>query len=282
MQKEINISEQQEKVNLFHKLHHAGKLLILPNIWDSLGAMLLEDLGYPAIATASASVAFANGYDDGEHIPFAELLVVLKKIVSSVNIPVTADIESGFAENNDQLKNNIRQLLETGIAGINIEDTDKKTRTLLPAEEQCKRIKVIKDVCAEAGKQLFINARTDVYLRNDTGNKLEETIQRGLAYKKAGADCFYPITMHEEDEIRQIVNTVQMPVNIIPVPGIPSLSALQDMGVARISLGPSFLKAAIQAMKKLALKLQQLEGVDDIIGNEITSAYLHDLVNNNQ
>ncbi len=108
MQKEINISDQQEKVNLFHKLHHAGKLLILPNIWDSLGAMLLEDLGYPAIATASASVAFANGYDDGEHIPFAELLVVLKKIVSSVNVPVTADIESGFAENDDQLKNNIR------------------------------------------------------------------------------------------------------------------------------------------------------------------------------
>lgn len=270
---------QQEKVNAFYKLHHSGKLLILPNIWDSLGAMLLQDLGYPAIATASASVAFANGYDDGEHIPFTELLGILRKITSGVNVPVTADIESGYASNDVQLKNNILQLLDVGIAGINIEDTNKQTGSLRTVEEQCNRIKLIKDNCAEAGKQLFINARTDVYLRSHAENKLEETIKRGLAYKDAGADCFYPITMNKIDEIKQVVNAVQMPVNIIPVPGIPSLSELQSIGVARVSLGPSFLKTAVQAMKKLAVKLQQGEGIDDILGNEVTSAYLHGLVN---
>ena len=117
-----------------------------------------------------------------------------------------------------------------------------------------------------------------MYLRNHTENKLEATIKRGLAYKDAGADCFYPITMNKIDEIKQVVDAVQMPVNIIPVPGIPALNELQDIGVARVSLGPSFLKTAIQAMKKLAVKLQQNEGIDDIIENEITSAYLHELV----
>ena len=273
---------QAKKVNTLYQLHHSGQLLILPNVWDSLGAILLQDLGYPAVATASASVAFANGYDDGEHIPFEELLYVLKKIVNNVNIPVTADIESGYARTDLDLKNNILQLLDTGIAGINIEDTDKQTGALRLVEEQCNRIKLIKDACAETGRQLFINARTDVYLHNFTENKLEKTIQRGLAYKAAGADCFYPITMHDKKEIKQVVDAVQMPVNIIPVPGIPQLSELQNIGVARVSLGPSFLKIAIQAMKKLAVKLQQNEGVDDIIGNEVTSAYLHELVNKNK
>src|SRR5882757_7282973 len=134
---------QQEKAKLFNKLHHSDDLLVLPNIWDCLGAILLESVGYPAIATASASVSFSNGYNDGEHIPFNELLGILKKITANVNVPVTADIESGFAEKEDQLKENIRQLIQTGIAGINFEDTDKKTNALYPVEIQSQRIKAI-------------------------------------------------------------------------------------------------------------------------------------------
>src|SRR5215467_14257589 len=95
---------QQEKAKRFYELHHSGKLLILPNIWDCLGANLLESLNYPAIATASASVAFTNGYDDGQRISFDSVLTLLTKIVNSVSIPVSADIESGFAENDAQLK----------------------------------------------------------------------------------------------------------------------------------------------------------------------------------
>src|SRR5689334_6204097 len=102
---------QQEKAKQFHKLHHSGRLLILPNIWDCLGANLLESLHYSAIATASASVAFVNGYDDGQNISFDTVLEILKKIVNSVSIPVSADIESGFAESDPQLKENIKQIL---------------------------------------------------------------------------------------------------------------------------------------------------------------------------
>src|SRR5215831_18239921 len=108
-------SKQQEKAKRFYDLHHSGKLLILPNIWDCLGANLLESLHYPAIATASASVAFTNGYDDGERISFDTVLIILKKITGSVSVPVSADVESGFADGDDQLKQNIKQLLAAGI-----------------------------------------------------------------------------------------------------------------------------------------------------------------------
>ena len=278
-------SKQQEKAKQFYNLHHSGKLLILPNIWDCLGANLLESLLYPAIATASASVAFTNGYDDGQRISFDSVLALLKKIVSSVSIPVSADIESGFAESDLQLEENTKQLLATGIVGINIEDTDKKTNSILPVETQCEKIKLIKKVSQAVGVPLFVNARADVYLRGkdfDTPeSKFEEALKRGRAYKAAGADCFYPIAMTRQEDIKRMVEQLQMPVNVITIPGIPELNVLNEIGVARVSLGPSFLKIAIKAMKNLALKLQNLEGLSDITENEITSAYVKDLVNKN-
>jgi len=278
-------SKQQEKAKRFYDLHHSGKLLILPNIWDCLGANLLESLNYPAIATASASVAFTNGFDDGQNISFDSVLAILEKIVGSVNIPVSADIESGFAETDTELEQNIKQLLATGIVGINIEDTDKQTNSIVPIENQCERIKLIKKVSEEIGVSLFINARADVYLRGknfDTPeSKFEEALRRGRAYKAAGADCFYPIAMTREEDIKRMVEQLQMPVNVITIPGIPGLNVLNELGVARVSLGPSFLKIAIKAMKNLALKLQNFDGLSDITENEITSVFLKDLVNKN-
>ena len=274
---------QQEKAKRFYDLHHSGKLLILPNVWDCLGANLLESLHYPAIATASASVAFTNGFDDGQRISFDAVLAILKKITSSVTVPVSADIESGFAYNDEQLKQNIKQLLATGIVGINIEDTDKESNSIVPIEVQCEKIKLIKKVSEEMGVSLFINARADVYLRGkdfDTPeSKFEEALKRGGAYKAAGANCFYPIGMTRREDIKRMVDQLQMPVNILTIPGIPELSVLNDIRVARVSLGPSFLKIAIKALKNLAIKLQNFEGLSDITENEITSAYVKDLVN---
>jgi 2-methylisocitrate lyase-like PEP mutase family enzyme len=279
------VVEQQEKAKRFYDLHHSGKLLILPNVWDCLGANLLESLHYPAIATASASVAFTNGFDDGQKISFDVVLAILKRITASVSVAVSADIESGFAYNDDELKQNIKQLLATGIVGINIEDTDKESNSIIPLEVQCEKIKLIKKVSEEMGVSLFINARADVYLRGkdfDTpASKFEEALKRGGAYKAAGANCFYPIGMTRQEDIRRMVDQLQMPVNILTIPGIPELSVLHDIGVARVSLGPSFLKIAIKALKNLAIKLQNFEGLSDITENEITSAYVKDLVNKN-
>ncbi len=274
---------QQSKAAQFHQLHHSGKMLVFPNIWDVLGAMLLESLQYPAVATASASIAFANGYNDGENIPFSQLLTLFTKIVDSVNIPVTADIESGYASTNKQLEENMKQLMATGIVGINIEDTDKATDALFSTEVQCDKIRLLKNVSAEMGIPLFINARTDVYIHGKefetAESKLEETIKRGLAYKSAGADCFYPIVMRQEQDIKATVEQLQMPVNILTLPGVPELNTLSKIGVTRVSLGPSFLKIAVRAMKDMAVKLKTFEGLAEITGNEVSSDYLKSLVN---
>src|SRR5258708_6729689 len=147
----MNSISQKEKADRFKELHHSGKMLVLPNIWDPLGAMLLESLEYPAVATASASVAFANGYNDGENIPFNDLLVLLKKIVNHFNLPVTADIEKGYADNDFQLQENIKLLIDAGIVGINIEDTNKETNDLQSIETQCHKIRLIKKVSDEMG-----------------------------------------------------------------------------------------------------------------------------------
>src|SRR5690348_7338619 len=121
---------QSQKAEAFKGLHQRGQLLVLPNIWDSLGALLLQDLGYPAVATASASIAYSNGYHDGEKLSFDLLLVLLTRIASSVHLPVTADVESGYADDNDKLYDNIQRLIATGIVGINMEDTNKSTGNL--------------------------------------------------------------------------------------------------------------------------------------------------------
>ena len=279
-------SKQLEKAKQFYNLHHSGRLLILPNIWDCLGANLLESLNYPAIATASASVAFTNGYDDGQRISFESVLAILKKIVSSVNIPVSADIESGFAENDLQLEENIKQLLATGIVGINIEDTDKKTDSILPSRNSMCKDQTHKKSFRRGGRSAFSSMPGQTFTCAEKilitpESKFEEALKRGKAYKAAGADCFYPIAMTRQDDIKRMVEQLQMPVNVITIPGIPELNVLNEIGVARVSLGPSFLKIAIKAMKNLALKLQNFEGLSDITENEITSAYVKDLVNKN-
>ncbi len=272
---------QSEMENQLHQLHHNGRLLVLPNIWDPLGAMLLEGLGYKAVATASASIALSNGYDDGEKIPFEDLLAVLQKIVKSVKIPVSADIENGYAKNNSILKENIKRLIDTGVAGINFEDSRHDEGKLFSIEEQSEKINLIKNTASEMGSSLFINARTDVFIKANhlsKEEKLLEAIERGKAYKDAGANCFYPIVLKDKESLQTIIKEVLLPVNILMVPGIPDFATLKEIGLARISLGPGFLKTAINSMKNLAEKLLHFEGMNDVIDNPVTSDYLKKLI----
>ncbi|HVW95909.1 MAG TPA: isocitrate lyase/phosphoenolpyruvate mutase family protein [Mucilaginibacter sp.] len=269
------------KADLFNQLHHNGPLLILPNIWDPLGALLLESLGYPAVATASAAIAFANGYPDGEKIPFDDLLLILQKIVRCVKIPVTVDIESGYAENNAMLKENIKKLIDVGIVGINLEDSTPGAKFIIPVEEQCKKISLIKETSIAMGCPLFINARTDVYLKENAlseNEKRSTSIQRGKAYKEAGADGFYPILLKNKEDIETIIQEVTLPVNLLLLPGIPGFDTLRTMAVSRVSLGPGFLKISVNALKSLAEKLLQDEGMFVLAKNPVTTDYLKDLI----
>lgn len=274
-------SNHIKKTESFFNLHHSGNILVLPNIWEPLGALLLEHLGYKAAATASASMSYTNAVADGENIPLNILLQQIKSITSAVSIPVSVDFVKGYADSNMRLEENIKYLIEVGTVGINIEDTDRYTNELLPIEFQCEKIKHIKLAAKKLGTPFFVNARTDVYIHGEnftSDEKLAETIKRGKAYKNAGADCFYPIVMREEQHIKSIVEELKMPVNILALSGIPTLKRLNEIGVARVSLGPGFLKIAIKAMKNLAQQLQNLEGLNEIVENEITSDYLKELV----
>lgn len=278
----LNKELQQRKAKAFRELHWNKSLLILPNVWDPLGASLLEDLGYSAAATASASIAYTHGVPDGENIKFSELLVLLKNITRSVNIPVTADVESGYAETEDELRENIKQVLEAGVVGINIEDYDLKNKMLFPVDPHCRRLQIVRDTAEGMGIPLFINARIDVYLKGTqwvtAEEKYEETVKRGKAYLQAGADGIYPITMNKEPDIARLVAALSCPVNILAIPGIPDLKALGKIGVARLSLGPGFLKVAIRAMKEAARQLMNGEGLSGVTENEISNDYLKKLV----
>ena len=269
------------KANLFKQLHHNGRLLVLPNVWDPLGALLLESLGYPAVATASAAIAFSNGYPDGEKIPFDDLLPILQKIVRCVKIPVTADIESGYAENKVLLKENIKKLIDVGIVGINLEDSAPGAKVIIPVAAQCEKISLIKETAIAIGCPLFINARTDVYLKENAlseNEKRSATIQRGKAYREAGADGFYPIFLKNKEDIEAIIQEVALPVNLLLLPGIPGFDTLKTIGVSRLSLGPGFLKTSVNALKNVAEKLLQDEGMYVLAKNPVTTDYLKNLI----
>ena len=270
-----------DKATIFKELHHNEKLLVLPNVWDPLSALLLESLGYKALATASASIAYSNGYHDGENIPFVDVIRILEKIVKSVSIPVSADIESGYARNNSVLEENIKKLIDTGIAGVNFEDSLHDQEGLTPIKEQCEKIALIRKIADQKNSKLFINARADVYLKSKNltdEEKIEDTIRRGNAYKEAGADGFYPMILKDRTKIERVINEVNLPTNIILLPGIPDFEELQKLKLARLSLGPGFLKIAIKAMKELGEKLLNYEGMEEVQNNPVTGDYLNSLL----
>jgi 2-methylisocitrate lyase-like PEP mutase family enzyme len=166
--------------------------------------------------------------------------------------------------------------------GINIEDSDKQTGKLYSIEAQCRRIELIRVVASQMSVPLFINARTDVYVKSDgltPEEKFHQTVQRARAYHDAGADCFFPILMKEKEDLQNIVAAISLPVNVLALPGIPGLKTLQEIGVARLSLGPAFLKESIRAMKEMAADLLKYEGLETVTGNPVTSDYLKQLVN---
>ena len=246
---------QAEKAILFRNQHHSGKILILPNIWDQLGAKILERAGYPSIATASVATALTNGYKDGEKIPFIRLLKTVAGITSAVSLPLTVDIERGFADSLFLLKENIRLLIENGAIGINIEDSHADHKGLFKTEEQCRKIEAIREVGIQCGVSIVINARTDIFLLKTENDAFGQAIARGLAYKAAGADCFYPIVMNDYEEISNLIKEVAMPVNVLLSKSIADLNKLNEIGVARVSLGPGLLNHALSTMNQIAEEL---------------------------
>ncbi|HEY2347360.1 MAG TPA: isocitrate lyase/phosphoenolpyruvate mutase family protein [Puia sp.] len=274
----VNQKAQAEKAERFRAQHLDEKLLVLPNIWDSLGAKLIQQVGFQSVATASVATALSNGYPDGEHIPFAELLNIVHKISSAVDLPLSVDFERGFADTDDQLKENIRLLIEHGGIGINIEDSWPDHKGLNSIADQCRKIEVIRETAIRMGIPLVINARTDIFFLKIGDNPMTDAIERARAFKKAGADCVYPIMINRYDDITRFVEEVEMPVNVVLLKPISDLQHLEKIGVARVSVGPSVLNHVLTVMKTVAEGLMKYDSSAFFGRDLLPREYLNQLV----
>lgn len=239
----------QEKAERLLSLHKSGDLLVLPNIWDPIGARILAAKGYPAVATASAAVSASLGYQDGEMINRSTLIDLLGRIARSVDVPVTADIETGYGESLSELELTAQQVIEAGVVGINIEDSLRKGDGLRPVEEQCQRISTVRQVANQRGVHLVINARVDSFVSpsfTDGEQRMEEAVLRAKAYAAAGADCIYPIGPGDEPTIRALREQIESPINILASPTAAPLSLLREIGVNRVSFGPFVFRSCLR------------------------------------
>ncbi|MGH7491184.1 MAG: isocitrate lyase/PEP mutase family protein [bacterium] len=245
----MNKRSQKEKAEVLLSLHKGENLLVLPNIWDPIGARILATKGYPAIATASAAVSASLGYQDGEKINRSTLIDLLGRIARSVDVPVTADIETGYGESLSKLELTAQQVIESGVVGVNIEDSLEKGGGLRTVEEQCRRISTLRQIANRRGVHLVINARIDSFvspLFTDVQRAMEEAVMRARAYAAAGADCIYPIGPGDEATVRMLRERIESPINILGSPTAAPLAVLQEIGINRVSFGPFVFRSCLR------------------------------------
>ncbi len=259
-------------------LHKNGKLLILPNVWDVIGARIQESEAYPAVATASAAISSSLGYQDGEMIRRRTLYDILERIAKSVSVPVTADIERGYGESISELKESVDELLGTGVVGINIEDSLEED-CLRPIKEQCERISAVREMAEARGIHLVINARIDSFLlqHNDSlSDRIETAVTRAELYADAGADCIYPIGPSDESTIKLLRDRIAAPINFLASANAISLKELQSIGVNRVSFGPFIFRSCLHKFLKISQKLKQLGSYDCFSNDTISYDRMHD------
>jgi 2-methylisocitrate lyase-like PEP mutase family enzyme len=220
----------------FKDLHQSAGLFVLPNVWNVKSALAIQEKNFPAIATSSGAVASTLGYQDGGGLPFDDYLFVIKRILASVQIPVSVDMETGYGTSDEKIYANIRTLIDLGVAGINIEDSivTGSGRVLTEAKILAKTIEYIKNRLASENADLFINVRCDTYV----ANKKQETISRVKVYEAAGADGIFLPRISAEEDIAEVVSNTKLPLNVISVPGLPGFDILNKLGVKRVTMGP--------------------------------------------
>ncbi|WP_236004118.1 isocitrate lyase/PEP mutase family protein [Nonomuraea antri] len=231
-----------EKAELFRSLHVPGRPLLLPNAWDVASALVAEAAGAQAIATTSAGVAWSLGSPDGDALGRDRALDLIARIAAAVGVPVTADIEGGYAADPAGVGETARGVIDAGAVGVNLEDADHGgAAPLLPIEAQAARIAAVRRAADASGVPLFVNARTDVYLRavGDPGSRLDEVLARAAAYAEAGADGLFVPGLMTAAELSVLAEKSGLPVNAMAGPGAPPVAELAGLGVARISLGSS-------------------------------------------
>jgi 2-methylisocitrate lyase-like PEP mutase family enzyme len=219
---------------------------------------MVEDLGFPAVATTSAGVAAVLGYPDGQKIPRNQMLEFVARIAHGITVPLTADLESGYATTPAELAQFARDVADAGIVGLNLEDiTGDDESSHVELGLQVEKIAAVHEASAAAGVPLVINARTDVYLLpiGPEETRFDRTVERLRAYRKAGADCLFAPGVRDAETISKLVRAVDAPLNILLQPGGIGVAELERLGVARASIGSGTMRAALGAARKVSRAL---------------------------
>jgi len=228
---------------LFYNLHHQELPLVVGNAWNAKSAQMIEKAGFDAIATSSGVIADSLGYKDGEQIPFEEMLYMVRRIKSVINIPLSVDMERGYTNDLQELTGNIQKIIDIGAVGINLEDNQGE-------EIYLEKLYAITDYLKSTNKQLFINARTDVFLQK-LPNPVETVIARAKLYKAAGANGLFVTGVQDTGIIKQIVAAVDLPVNVVGVSAIADVQLLAHCGVKRVSMAGILYTASYRKINEL-------------------------------
>src|SRR5467141_1775927 len=276
---EFRMRSQADKAQDFRGLHHGKRMLILPNAWDVPSARVFENAGFPAVATSSAGLMVSLGYPDGEVMDRDEFISAVRRIAGVLLVPLSVDIVAGFWKTTKEVLTTVKVILRAGGIGINIEDFVHATKKLYPIERQVENVRGIRRLGVTVGIPLVINARTDA-LRFGTGDeesKFAEAVRRAIAYRDAGADCVYPMGLIDAVSIRRFLKELDFPINVMVRKGLPPITELENLGVARVSFGPSASYAAMGLLKRAAKEVLEKGTYGNLVDGAISFDELNSL-----
>lgn len=231
---------------------HAGPGFVLPNAWDAGSARILEQVGFAAIATTSAGIAWSCGVPDGEGIDRERMLDHIGAIVDAVRVPVTADLETGYGATAEDVGRTVDAAVGVGVVGANIEDADRDG--LFEIERAAERLEAAR---AAAPRGTFVlNARTDTYFAGSPGDVFAETVERATRYLEAGADVIFVPGVVDTETIRRLADAIPAPLNVVAgLANTIDAPTLFSLGVKRVSLGGSLARAAYSALERAGREL---------------------------
>ena len=249
------MADQTARIAAFRALHEGSDLFLMPNPWDAGSARLLEHLGFPALATTSSGFAATFGRLDGR-VTREEDLEHCTALCDAVGVPVSADLEHGFADDPDEVAETYRLALDTGLAGASIEDSTKRDDD--PIYElglAADRVRAAVEAAQDGDRKLVITARFEGFLHGE--KDIAVAIQRLQAYQEAGAECLFAPGVRKLEDLRSLLAEVDRPVNVLVRPGSPTLAELAELGVRRISVGGGFAYAAMGGLVDAATELKE-------------------------